>query len=268
MKWFIAVLSGVSVGCFAKGLAHWVTQVQKPSADFATVAKKVPGLSRYIVHLTPILHETPLPSPMDLSLFLALQGLCGLLVWGVALAAFTSASLWMALPLLGAGATLPYWWLQSRRNQWHIALLKALPECLELLALVMEAGLDLGAGLQHYLQKGPRGPLRDLLASVQKETQMGRSRLEALSRLAQKTSFAPLREVSRGLVQALSLGTSLAPLLREQAASLRAKRMQMAEKKAAEAPLKILFPLLVFIFPTVFIVLFGPVVILFMRGGF
>ena len=97
---------------------------------------------------------------------------------------------------------------------------------------------------------------------------MGRSRCDAFSNLAGKTTYYPLRDVCRGIVQALTLGTSLAPLMREQAGALRIKRMQVAEKKAAEAPLKILFPLFVFIFPTIFMVLLGPMAILFMRGGF
>ena len=97
---------------------------------------------------------------------------------------------------------------------------------------------------------------------------MGCSRKEAYALLAQRTTFRPLRDLSRGIVQALLLGTSFAPFLRQQAAALRLKRLHLAEKKAAEAPLKILFPLFVFIFPTIFLVLLAPIALSLSRGGF
>ena len=191
------------------------------------------------------------------------------LLVGATIAYLFPIGAWFAVPVAAAiGGCVPYFWLLQQRSRFHVTLLKAMPEWLELMALVMEAGLDLSAGIQQYLQKGAPGPLHHLLSGLHKETQMGRSRAEALAALAQKTSYPPLRDVCRSIVQALSLGSSLAPLLREQGAALRTKRMQVAEKKAAEAPLKVLLPLFIFIVPTVFIVLFGPMAMLFFKGGF
>lgn len=279
MKLLISTLMGFFVGVLGFEVSRRLPSLKKPGPDFLTAAlrrwihravlsRDIAAVSRYRAHVEPLIAEVSLPAKIDFPLFLALQLLGSVLAWGVAVIAFATFNPCIGFLAMAGGAVLPYLWLKRKRAVYHTALLKSLPECLDLLALILEAGLDLGAGIQQYVQKGAPGPLRDLLASVQKDIHMGSSRPEALSRLAQKTRYAPVREVVRGLVQGLSLGTSLSPLLREQAEAFRTKRMQIAEKKAAEAPLKMLFPLFVFIFPTVFLVLFGPVVILFMRGGF
>jgi tight adherence protein C len=147
------------------------------------------------------------------------------------------------------------------------AIRAALPEAIDLLALVMQAGLDFQVALHHYVQRGPPGPLRDELRRVQKEIQLGASRAEALKHLMERVPEAALKETARTLIQGLELGSSLTPLLRLQAQTLRRQRAFQAERKAARAPLKLLFPLLVFIFPTIFIVLFGPLALSLFSGG-
>jgi tight adherence protein C len=142
-----------------------------------------------------------------------------------------------------------------------------LAEAIDLLALVMQAGLDFQVAMDYYLKHGTRGPLWDELALVQKEISLGASRVQALRHLIQRTPSEALKETARTLVQGIELGSSLAPLLRQQAQALRLKRAYAAEKQAAKAPLKLLFPLFVFIFPTIFAVLFGPMIITFMAKG-
>jgi tight adherence protein C len=280
MKLLISICLSITAGCFVRGLSLCLQGTRRPSGDFLTAAlralvqdclipRHLPWIDRYINHISPLLEEVPLPKSMDLTLYLGLHLFCGLLISAMAAYALPSGLWIFVLPMTACiGGSVPYFWLLQLRTRLHASLLKAMPEWLELTALVMEAGLDLSAGFQQYLQKGSPGPLQTMLANVHTETQMGRSRSEALTALAKRTSFAPLRDVCRSLVQALSLGSSLAPLLREQGTALRTKRMQIAEKKAAEAPLKVLFPLFVFIIPTVFIVLFGPVAMMFFNGGF
>src|SRR5258708_687878 len=252
MKLLASLFAGVCAGCLVHGAFYLAEKVTHPSANFITLsvrrnvqkllARENTLISPYVRHVAPLLNEVPLPTSIDLPFFILLHALVGLSIWILAAVAFPSSTL-LLLPLcIGTGAPLPYVWLKYQQAQFHTALLKSLPECLELQALVMEAGLDLNAGIQHYLDKGTPSPLQNLLKGVQYEIQMGRSRLEAFSNLSQRTSFPPLRDVGRGIVQALSLGTSLAPWLREQAAALPIKRMQIAEKKAAEPPLKLRFP--------------------------
>ncbi len=142
----------------------------------------------------------------------------------------------------------------------------SLPEALDILALVMQAGLDFQVALLHYLESGPVGPVREELAAMQLEIRTGTSRVEALRSLQTRVDSAELRETARALIQGIELGTSLAPVLRLQAKVLRKRRALEAEKHAALAPIKLMFPLFVFIFPTIFVVLFGPVVLSMMRG--
>jgi tight adherence protein C len=279
MKLLIALLWGAGAGCTVWALAAGLSGVQAPSKSFATdalrraveshlLSKRWPLVGHYMRHLQHLVQEVPLPPGLDLSLFVGLQLFLGVVLWSLAALALGSFNPLFLMPCLFAGMTGSYYWLRRRRDRLHTALLRALPESLDLMALVMEAGLDVTAGIQQYVERGRPGHLRDYFAQLFKETQMGRSRVDALYTLGQRTTFVPLRDVARGLAQALSLGTALTPFLREQALMLRQKRMQIAEKKAAEAPLKVLFPLFVFIFPTVFIILFGPVMILFLKGGF
>ena len=156
-------------------------------------------------------------------------------------------------------------WLEQRRRRKLIPA--ALPEALDLLTLVMQAGLDFQVALAHYLDRAPQGPLRDELATVQSEIRTGVSRVDALRRLAERVPDRDVRETARAIVQGIELGSSLTPILRAQARALRQRRAFAAEKRAAVAPLKLMFPLFVFIFPTLFVVLFGPVVLTVMKGG-
>ena len=156
-------------------------------------------------------------------------------------------------------------WNQQRKRLPQIAA--ALPEAIDLMALVMQAGLDFQVALKHFVDQGPDGPLKDEFRVVSKEIQLGTSRVEALNRLCHRVSEPALKETVRTIIQGIELGASLAPLLRTQAQALRRRRAYHAEKKAAQAPLKLLFPLMVFIFPTIFVVLFGPLALQFMSSA-
>jgi tight adherence protein C len=142
----------------------------------------------------------------------------------------------------------------------------ALPEAIDLLTLVMQAGLDFQVALSHYLERAPQGPLREELAIVQSEIRTGTSRVDALRHLCERVRDRDVRETARAIIQGIELGSSLTPILRAQAKALRKRRAFEAEKRAAVAPLKLMFPLFVFIFPTLFVVLFGPVVLTVMKG--
>jgi tight adherence protein C len=147
-------------------------------------------------------------------------------------------------------------WNEDRKTLPLIA--GALPEAIDLLVLVMQAGLDFQVALAHYLEKAPHGPLWEELSKLQMEIRTGVSRVEALRHLAQRTHETGLREMARAIVQGIELGSSLTSILRAQSQALRRRRATLAEKRAALAPLKLMFPLLVFIFPTVLVVLFTP----------
>jgi tight adherence protein C len=154
----------------------------------------------------------------------------------------------------------------TRRKRFP-AIAAGLPEAIDMLALVMRAGLDFQVALKQYVDRGPAGPLKEELRTVHEEIQLGTSRVEALKHFAQRVPEPSIKEMVRTIIQGIELGSSLTPLLRSQAQALRRQRAYQAEKKAAQAPLKLLFPLMVFIFPTIFIVLFGPLALSFFSGA-
>jgi tight adherence protein C len=157
--------------------------------------------------------------------------------------------------------------LDARIRQWNVnrkrakEINAALPEAIDLLVLVMQAGLDFQVALAHYLDKAPHNALWEEFSTLQSEIRTGLSRTDALRHLAARVREPGLKETARTIIQGIELGSSLTPILRTQAQALRKQRAYAAEKQAATAPLKLMFPLLVFIFPTIFVILIAPMVI-------
>lgn len=175
----------------------------------------------------------------------------------------------LGLSLLGAliGLFYPLIWVNDQVNKRHLQISRALPFNLDLLTLSVEAGLDFTAALAKVVEKGKVGPLREELALVLKQLKMGKTREEALKSMIARVDLSALSTFVTALIQADKMGTSLGKVLRIQSTQLRIERTQRAEKLANEAPVKMLFPLIACIFPTVFMVLFGPIVFAFMYGN-
>ena len=163
---------------------------------------------------------------------------------------------------------LPAIWLRGAVKRRHLAIQKALPFVLDLLTLSVEAGMDFISALQRNCRLRRLDPLNEELLRMTKEIQVGRSRREALKDMAKRVGQLDLRAVSHALVQADALGVSSGAMLRIQSDQLRARRFDRAEKLAAEAPVKMLGPLMLCIFPAVFIILLGPVLTQAMKGVF
>ncbi|HUB08996.1 MAG TPA: type II secretion system F family protein, partial [Myxococcales bacterium] len=130
----------------------------------------------------------------------------------------------------------------------------------DLLTLSVEAGLDFTAALAKVVERGRQGPLLQELALVLRQLKMGKTRAESLKMMVDRVNLMALSTFVSALIQADKMGTPLGKVLRIQSAQLRVERSQRAEKLAGEAPVKMLGPLIMCIMPTVFIVLFGPVV--------
>jgi tight adherence protein C len=165
----------------------------------------------------------------------------------------------IALPAL-VGLGLPWLWLDEQVKKRHLAITRALPFALDLLTLSVEAGLDFASALAKVAERGRPGPLRSELEWVTRLLKMGRTREEALKSLAARIPLPAVVRFVSAVVQADRMGSGLARTLRIQAEQLRTERTHRAEKLANQAPVKLLFPLVVFIFPNVFAVLFGPIV--------
>jgi tight adherence protein C len=165
------------------------------------------------------------------------------------------------------GLIYPLLWLRDQVKKRHHLITRALPYNLDLLTLSVEAGLDFTAALAKVVEKGKPGPLRDELQLVLKQLKMGKTREEALKSLVARVDLTSLNVFVTALIQADKMGTSLGKVLRIQSTQLRIDRTQRAEKLAGEAPVKMLFPLVACIFPTVFMVLFGPIVFALLYGN-
>lgn len=156
------------------------------------------------------------------------------------------------------GHMLPETWLRDRIEARRRAVLRELPFYLDVITLAVESGLNLGSALAQAVDKGPRGPLRDELGRVLRDLRAGRSRDEALRALAERLAIPAIGSLVAALLVAEKQGVALGPVLRAQAEQRRNERFARAEKLAMEAPVKMLPPLLLFIFPCTFAMLLFP----------
>ncbi|MCM5572014.1 type II secretion system F family protein [Burkholderiaceae bacterium FT117] len=181
-------------------------------------------------------------------------------LWGASIG--LAASIGPAGPLGGAviGMLLPITRLRDRAAARQRALLRQLPFYLDLVTMSVEAGLNLGASLAQAVDRGPPGPMRDELAQLLRDLRAGRSRDEALRAMAARVRLSAVSNLVAALATAQKQGVSLGPILRAQAEQRRTERFLRAEKLAMEAPVKMLMPLVLFIFPGTFAVLLFPVV--------
>lgn len=153
----------------------------------------------------------------------------------------------------------PLRWLRSARAKRAKEILRALPFVLDLLTLSVEAGLDFMGAVQRNCERRKIDALNEELLRMQREIQIGTTRRVALQNLSERVRIPQMRTLCTALIQADELGVSIGTILRIQSEQLRQERFERAEKQANEAPTKILFPLLLFIFPATLVVLVGPV---------
>lgn len=161
---------------------------------------------------------------------------------------------WLLLAAV-LGYFYPELWLKEATDARNRAIFKALPFYLDIITLSVEAGSNLTGGLTQAVQKAPDGPLRIEFSRVLRDVRAGKPRAEALRDLTERVSSDGINSVVSSLIQAEKTGSSLGAVLRAQADQLRSARLLKAEKMAMEAPVKLLGPLIIFIFPNTFLVL-------------
>jgi tight adherence protein C len=187
---------------------------------------------------------------------LAVLGLLAGFVLGSKAAPATGVLLGLCFGLLGFLG--PDVIVNGRIRDRQERVLAALPDALDLLAVSVEAGLGFDAAVAKLVEYMD-GPLIEEFALALNEMRIGESRTEALKRLAKRVDVPELGSFIRAVVQADQLGTSIANILRVQAADARLRRQFAAEEKAMKAPIKMLLPTAMFIFPALFIVILGPI---------
>ncbi len=160
----------------------------------------------------------------------------------------------------GLGFYLPTAWLGSKIKQRQEEVIKALPDALDLLTICVEAGLGFDAAMAKVAEKWDNELSRAFARAVQ-EMQLGKLRREALRDMANSLDVPDVTSFVAAIIQADQLGVSMAKVMRIQSDTMRMKRRQRAEEKARQAPVKMMFPLVFFIFPTIMVILLGPAVL-------
>jgi len=180
--------------------------------------------------------------------------LFGLLVAGL------MAGVFLGMLGFGIGFLLPEFWLGGKIKARQKIILKMIPDTLDLLTISVRAGLGFDAALAKVVEKLP-GPLTDEFRRALAEVRVGKARRDALRDMVPRTNVAPLSAFIGAIIQAEQLGVSISKVLQVQSDQLRIERRQRAEEMAAKAPIKMLFPLVGCIFPSLFIVILGPALI-------
>jgi tight adherence protein C len=166
----------------------------------------------------------------------------------------------------GIGLYYPVLWLQQKVRGRRKVIQLALPDALDLLTIAVEAGLGFDAAMARVTDKF-KNALSDEFAQVLQETRLGRPRLEALDDMGRRTGVEDLHNFVQAVIQSEQMGVGIARMLRIQSDEMRRKRRQRAQEKAAQAALKMLFPMVGCIFPTLWIVLLGPGLIIVLTSG-
>lgn len=166
----------------------------------------------------------------------------------------------LVLLLFFIGWQLPDLYLKMRIKKRMEEIEKTLPDILDLLTVSVEAGLGFDGAMAKVAEKS-HGLLAEEFKKVLKEIRMGKSRREALKDMAQRLDSGVVTVFVGAVIQADQLGISFGQIMRVQSEQTRHKRRQQVEEAAIKAPVKMLFPLIFFIFPTIFIVLLGPAII-------
>jgi tight adherence protein C len=165
------------------------------------------------------------------------------------------------------GFALPLFWLTDSMKKRQLTIRRQLPDFLDLLTLSVEAGLDFNAALNKLVKITRRSPLLEEFKLMTQEMKLGTTRYNALKAMAARVNIPDFSAFVASLQQTDKLGASLGPTLRIQSDQMRKRRMQLAEKAGGEASVKLLVPLMLFIFPAVFIMLFGPLIIQFFMSN-
>jgi tight adherence protein C len=181
-------------------------------------------------------------------------------LWGGLLGARLGGLFGFVLAGLAGGAFglfLPTLLVYNTALRRQLKIRSSMPDILDVLTICVEAGLGFDAALAQVAMNG-KGPLQSEIGRVLQEMQIGMGRADALRSLSSRTTVIELRTFVSSIVQATELGIPIAQVLREQAKEMRILRRQRAEEAAQKVPIKILFPLVFFLFPALFIVVIGP----------
>ena len=274
-----SLCTGIAVSCFLILVFDLASMIELEKGEEMTDSKKLPIVIRMFLPLAPSLRKLTnselfedfrkktsemlemggFDEAVSAADFLSVRLLMGVLGLLFTALLFYGGQGLMGILILFLFLIYPPTWLRGVIRRRQLSILKALPNLLDLLTLSVEAGKNFLTALRDILEKRPPDPLGEEFLRALREIQLGTSRREALKGMSSRVRQAELSSVVDSIVQADELGISIGQILKVQGDQLRTKRFARAEKLANEAPVKILFPVVVFIFPSVFLILLGPI---------
>jgi tight adherence protein C len=225
--------------------------------------------NRYLDKLEEKLQTTGVGYILNAEQFVALRYVGAMIsfVIGVILVAAVPPKQGTLLILLGlavGGFFFPLVWLSDTRRRREKNVIRTLPVFLDFITMSVEAGLNLTGALQQAMSKGPDGALKNEFNIIMRDIRSGVTRADAMKRMAARLDIPDITSFVNAMVQAERMGSSMAKTLRLQSEQRRTERFQRAEKQAMQAPVKLIFPLIAFIFPVTFIVLGFPIMMKFL----
>ncbi len=232
--------------------AHWIDR------SVAKVNMPLENLKRKLISAG---------KPMNVGQFIAFKFLLMASLPFAAFIIFRPKPEILALALV-AGFFFPDVWLHNKVKNRHAAVLRDLPHVIDLLNICIGAGLDFMLAVNRVIREFRPCVLIDELKILSREINMGSSRRDALKSLSKRINSPEITSFVRTLLQADRMGTPIGEVLRMQSEEIRIRRFQRGEEMALKAPVKLLFPLLIFILPVVLVIVAGPILIQFTRGGF
>ncbi len=189
------------------------------------------------------------------------------LLGGVAMASSGSINIQILLGLGLLGLVIPPAWIRDAKRKRDIDVTRNLPVYLEYLSMCVDAGLNFSGALKQAVEKGPKGAVQNEFRMVMRDINAGQTRADALRRLEQRIALKDISVFVSAVIQAEKMGSSMRETLMVQARQRLDERFQRAEKMAMEAPVKLMIPLVAFIFPLTFIILLYPIVVKFIDQG-
>ena len=257
-------LRNLVVAAFVLGGADAVTLTDEPDAVARRVTTFVPKSPKEMGRLQRRLTKAGYPGPRAAALYAAAEMVLPV-VFGLATIWYFGMSGGVVFALLAAciGYAVPGFWLAHRTNVRQKQIRNGLPDALDLMIVCIEAGSAIDQAIVKVSEELalPYPALAAELRLVNTEVRAGKPRLEAFKNFAARTGVDDVRSLVAMLVQTDRFGTSIAHALRTHAAVSRTKRRQRAEERAAKLGVKLVFPLVFFLFPAMYVVVLGPAVI-------
>lgn len=273
---FVAITSGAYFITLSLGKqgTHLLPEQPKTKSSVFTLRTVLNKLASLIKPLERYLPATQLGkkltwagSPLTVLEFFAFKGLMIIITPFLCVAVTKRTDLVSLIVFIVVGYFIPDFWLKQKIQKRQRQISRDLPAVIDLMSLCVGAGLNFMLAMDRVIKEFKRCPLIDELSATWQEIQMGRTRQEALKSFAQRVGVPEISSFVRTLNQADRMGSPIGEALKILSDEIRTRRFLLGEELALKAPIKLLFPLLIFILPVVLIIVGGPVILQFMKGG-